>query len=294
MPKRQQFHATAMLCARNSVIASEEKILRKLKDAVRGGIVHPRLRMPLTTHPALYTKYRNRGFPIKTDGNRKYPAWRSLSSWMKLQLMSMCIAEHAHVQIRLRLHDEIVEKLAHEGRDYRSYLRDKMTTRLRARFAEDILFFFVLEDMGSDSTSQVRTHAHGMITLPRLDPVLMTDGRNKAAYDRLVAKRGRLEADFIKGRSMLKEVLQDIVGNRDGRPRKFQGIDQTDNVWTRRSYNPLFNYEAISYAFKNVDAAASALPENRIARSKKLVTEAQRFWNLVRLGEQALSAWPAP
>lgn len=206
--------------------------------------------------------------------------------------MSMCIAEHAHVQLRPRLHDEIVEELADRGRDYRSYLRDRLTAKLRTRFSDDMHFLVVLEDMDSDSTSPVRTHAHGMIMLPKVDPDLITDGRRKAAYDRLVAKHGQSQADFIRGRNLLKEVLQEIVGNREGRPRKVRGIDQTDNVWTKRSYNPLFSHEAISYAFKNVDAEASALPANRVARSRKLVTEAKRFWDLVRLGEPAITAWP--
>lgn len=292
MPKRQQFHATSMLCARDAVIADEEKILRKLMNAAREGIKRPGLRVPLNSHPALYTRYRRLSFPIRTDGNRKHRAWRSLSPWMKLQLMSICIAEHPHVQIRLRLHDEIVDKLAHEGKDYRSHLRDRMTKRFRERFADEIQFLFVLEDMDRDSTSHVRTHAHGMVMLPNVDVTAMTDGRTKAAYHRQVAKYGQLEASFVTGRKMLKEVLQEVVGNREGRPRKIRGIDQTDNVWTKRSYNPLFNHEAISYAFKNVDSSTSALPANRIARSKKLVTEGRRFWDLIRLGEPAITAWP--
>jgi hypothetical protein len=293
MPKRQQFHATMELCFRNPTIALENKILLKLMDTTRRGIAMRSQRVPLSSHPALYTRYRTKGFPIKTDGNRKYPAWRSLSPWMKLQLASLCISAHPHIQIRLRLHDEIVEKLDSDGRDYRSYLRDRLTRILREKFGDGLLFFFVLEDLDRDRTTVVRSHAHGMVMLPKVDFGAETDGRTQAANARLILREGIQKAEFIRARADMKEALQTVIGNRTNRPLIYNGINQAANCWTKQSYNPLFNHEAISYAFKNVDAA-SMLPANRIARSKGLATEARRFWDLVRLGEQAISAWPDP
>lgn len=292
MPKRQQFHGTIELILRDERIAAEDKILRKLMHTVRRGISNPAMRTPLKARPALYKRYRVQGFPIKTDGNRKYPAWRSLSPWMKLQFSSMCIAEHPHVQVRLRLHDEIASELKVAGRDYRSVLRDRLTRFLRERHGPGLDYFFVLEDLDRDGNTPVRPHAHGMLMIPKLDLFAGSDRRTLHANERLIEKVGLPEAQWLRGRSLVKETLQVIVGNREGRDRVFGALDQTGNVWTKKSYSPLFNKEAISYAFKNVDAAGSKLPLNRVARSKRLIGEAKRFWNLVRLGEAAINQWP--
>lgn len=292
MPKRQQYHATLQLCLRNPVIEGEDKILLKLMDTVRNGIQHPSRRTPLNNQPALYRKYRTKGFPIKTSGNRKYPAWRSLSPWMKIQLASMCIAEHPHVQMRLRLHDQIREELERDCRDYRAYLGGRLTRILKDRFGDNLHYLFIVEDLERDCITPVRSHVHGMIMLPKVDLYASTDGRTIAANARLIQREGQKRAEFVRSRPILREALQAAIGNRGQRQLLYKGVDQTGNCWTKKSYNPLFNREAISYAFKNVDAAVSMLPDNRIARSKGLATEARRFWNLVRLGEQAVSAWP--
>ena len=293
MPKRQQFHATTELALRDPRISDEEKILRKLRETVNRSVKNPKLRIRHDVRPALYRKYRNLGFPIKTDGNRKYPAWRSLSPWMKLQLASLCIAEHRHVQVRLRLHDAIVEELERNQRDYRSYLRDRMTRILRERFGDRLLFLFVLEDLDRDRVTAVRTHAHGMVMLPPVNLDTPVDGRTAAARERRITRFGRTAVELAESRSLLKDALQAAVGNRGMHSRYYGGVDQASNVWTAFSYNPRFNFEAISYAFKNVDAAMSGLPANRIVRSKGLATEAHRFWDLVRLGEPAIVSWPS-
>lgn len=291
LPKQQQFHATIELALRHPHIAAEYKILRKLRDTVDRAVVIPALRRPLDVHPALYGRYRNTGFPIRTDGNRKYPQWRSLSPWMRLQLENMCIAEHRHVHVRLRLHDAIVERHKNLGRDYRSYLRDRMTRVLQERFGEGLHFLFVLEDLDRDGVTPVRPHAHGVVMLPHVDLDDAVDGRTIAARARQVARHGKEVVEFTEGRKRLREALKFVVGNGGQLPSHHHGVCQSANVWTRTSYNPRFNFEAISYAFKNVDAEASDLPANRIARSRGLVTEARRFWDLVRLGEPAIAAW---
>lgn len=204
----------------------------------------------------------------------------------------MCIAEHPHVQIRLRLHDAIVEELARDGHDYRSYLRDRLTRVLRERFGEGLLFLFVMEDLDRDHSTLVRAHAHGMVMLPKVDLDGAKDGRTKAANARLIQREGRQRAEFIRARALLKEALQAAIGNRGRRPLHHNGVDQTGNCWTKQSYNPLFNREAISYAFKNVQSPKSTLPINRIARSQGLASEARRFWDLVRIGESAVTRWP--
>lgn len=295
VPKLQQVRPTLQLSLRDPVIAEEDKILQKLMHTVRAGAANATRRRPLTIQPGLYRKYRTKDFPLKNDRNRKYPAWRSLSPWMKLQLASMCIAEHPHVQIRLRLHEELVDALNAGGKDYRVFLRDRLTSILGNRFGPGTHYLFVLEDLDRDGLGRVRTHAHGMAMLPSVNLTNMKDGRTKAANERLIGKVGLRQAQFVRGRAALREALHMAVGNRGkpARPRVVNGMDQASNVWTKESYNALFNREAISYAFKNSDSEDSRLPPNRIARSQALVTEARMFWDLVRLGEPAIAHWSA-
>ncbi|WP_423140660.1 hypothetical protein ACOYW6_07245 [Parablastomonas sp. CN1-191] len=169
------------------------------------------------------------------------------------------------------------------------YLRDRLTRSL-SEFPQTPWYLFVMEDLDASGENQVRPHAHGMIEVPRVSLDSITDGRSRKPFERLRDKTDLLTAEIAAGRKHLRKVLRRASGH-TRRANVFNGIDQRPNVWTRESYNPLFNHEAISYAFKNADAPTSALPDNRLATSQALRTEARRLWELVRSGEAAMDQW---
>jgi len=152
-------------------------------------------------------------------------------------------------------------------------------------------FLFIIEDLDKDGTTRVRPHAHGVISMPHIDLASVGNGRTRRANERMIARLGEEAARFVRGRQAITMALKAATGNTRKRPLVFNGINQSSNIWTKRSYGPLFNKEAISYAYKNVAAPSSGLPENRIAQSQALITEARRLWELIRTGEPAMSLW---
>lgn len=210
---------------------------------------------------------------------------------MKTQLASLCLGEHLHLQIRLTLHDELRLELIGNGKDLKCYMRDRMTRLLHENFVPAPMFFFVIEDLDTNGITQVRPHAHGTIQLPLVEPKNITDGRTRASYRRIEERFGDNVAKTTIGKRMIKKVLKQATGTTGKRPNEVAGVSQRSNLWSRRSYNPLFNVEAVSYAFKNADSDISGLPNNCLAVSQKLQTEARKFWELIRTGEEAMSQW---
>lgn len=291
MPKRQIVNATIDLIIRDEKIAKEHKILEDIKLSVRRGITGPRAKPPLIVLPALYKRYRRRGLPLKNRNGRRLPAWRSLSPWMRAQMVSLVIGEHEHRQFRVRLHDDVATREIAKGTDLKSYLRNRITRVFKDGFEQEPWYIFVIEDLATDGTTLVRPHAHGVIRIRALPLSEITNKRSRAAYARRISTLGQDSIEMLAGIKRTRHLLNQASGNSPQAPQSVNGVSQKANVWMRSSYHRFFNDEAISYAFKNTAAPASHLPQNRLAISRGVLAEAKRFWELIRRGESAMSQW---
>lgn len=291
MPKRQRVHATIELILRDKQIEYEEKILQKLKFAVRQGIPSGRSQFKGTAQPALYIRFRGKGFPLKNLDNRKLPQWRSLSHWMKAQIIAMAIGQFEHRQFRVRLHDEVRLREEAKGTDLKVYLRDRITRVLGEGFEEDPWYLIVIEDLDTDGKTLVRPHAHGIVRIRPLPLRNISNKKSRAAYEQSAIAAGREKVELRAGIARTRQLLEQASGNNSKARNVVAGVSQNGNVWMRKSYHVFFNDEAISYAFKNADAPNSNLPINRLAISKAARREGEKLWELIRTGEQALEQW---
>ncbi|WP_298337483.1 hypothetical protein [uncultured Erythrobacter sp.] len=291
MPKRQKVHATIELILRNEKIGHEEKILRKLKLAVRQGIPSGHSHLKDAVRPALYTQFRGKGFPLKSLNNRKLPEWRSLSHWMGAQIIAMAIGQFEHRQFRVRLHDDVRLREEAKGTDLKVYLRDRITRILGEGYEEDPWYLFVIEDLDTDGKSFVRPHAHGVVRIRPLPLRNIRNKRSRAAYQQTAVSAGLEKAELRAGLAAMRRLLKQATGNDINARRIVNGVSQDGNVWMRKSYHRYFNDEAISYAFKNADSPSSNLPSNRLAISQAARAEGKKLWELIRRGEQALEQW---
>ena len=238
MPKRQRVHATIELALRDARIEREDKILQKLKLAVRQSIPQGRTQLNSSAHPALYTRFRGRGFPLKNLNNRKLPQWRSLSQWMKAQLTALCIAQFEHRQIRVRLHDDVRNREEAKGTDLKVYIRDRITRTLGEGFGEAPWYLFVIEDLDKDGKTLVRPHAHGIMRVRPLSLEKVVNQKSRTGYERSAASIGRDKAELRAGIAATRQLLNQATGNGQHSRREVGGISQKGNVWmTSRCQN---------------------------------------------------------
>lgn len=209
---------------------------------------------------------------------------------MKAQIAALCLAEGSLLQIRLHPHDHIRATVG--DRRMKDYLRDRLVRCLKAEFIHMPRFYIVIEDQDTQGTSIVRPHVHGGIEIPRAAVPTLKDGRPTVRYRRLIERESIEEAELFAGRQRIIRALRQATGNHGRLPELAQGRSQLNNVWKRKPYRHLFNEEWVSYALKNMNAVSPSLPENRLSMTRGLNQEAQRLWNLIRLGESAISNWP--
>jgi hypothetical protein len=288
--KRQKVDATIRLIAEHPELRREELTLRKIIDTARVNAVRRGLRPPLKTLPALYSRYRKYGFPIKDHRGRKLIRWRSLSPWMKTQIAALCLGEGRFLQIRLHLHEDLRADVG--DMRIKEYVRDRLVRCIREEFGQSAWFYLVIEDRDTEGSSTVRPHLHGAIRIPKAPVPLTKDGRAKARFRRLMSEKGVEEAEYLAGRIKLDGVLKRATGNDGKRPDTVLGVSQLNNVWKRKPYFLFRNNEWVSYSLKNMDSVSPSLPVNRLSMSQPLKQEAQRLWELIRRGETALANWP--
>ena len=203
----------------------------------------------------------------------------------------MAMAEVGYMVFSIHLHDEIRKELERSGECQKDYLRNRITRLSKDRFGEKRHFFFVMEDMDPDGQA-VRPHAHGSIAV-RPAPLPKRGERRHLHYKHMAARYGQQHAERIYGLAQMKEMLRAASGNVMGKSAKVvAGIDQTRNVWTSTPRRPFTNEQWVTYAFKNSQAFSQVLGDRRLALSQALRTEARKVWELVRIGEAAISQWP--
>ncbi|MBM0169168.1 hypothetical protein [Altererythrobacter sp. C41] len=210
---------------------------------------------------------------------------------MKVQIGSVALAEPGYMLFQIHLHDELRAEIDASGGGHKDYLRDRIARCARALFGGPRWFFFVMEDQSPDGDS-TRPHAHGSIEV-RPATLPARGERHHLRYRRLAERMGQAHAERICGLALTKDLLRVASGNRRAdRPTIVQGVHQGRNVWTSTPKRPFFNDQWVTYAFKNIDKVSPTLPDDRLAFSQSLRTESRRLWNLIRIGEEALSQWP--
>jgi len=287
--KRQRVDATLLLLSEDRRLRPEKRILSKLLYTAGRTLIRSQNTTQRKNRPTLYTRYRGSEFPLKDENDRELKKWRRLSVWMKAQVAALCLAEGRFVQIRMHLHDEL--RMDVDDERMKVYIRDRLARCLRNTFSEVPWFYFVIEDRASQGISHVRPHVHGAIKIPRVPVPVLRDGRPTARFRRLIKKEGIAEAEYFAGRMLIGKALRQSTGNDGRRDGVVNGLNQLNNVWKRKPYRALFNDEWVSYALKNMNQVSPSLPDNRLSMSLGLNQEAQRLWDLIRRGEDALGAW---
>jgi hypothetical protein len=272
-------------------IERDAKLLRKLKDAVRGTMGRPRDPQVAKNRPTLYRRYRGNRFPLTNPNGTRLAAWRTLTPWMKVQLATLALTERGCMVFKLHMHDDLHEELLSAGKDPLVTLRNDLTRHLKRRFGRSSWFFFVMEEH-TTAGDPTRPHAHGSIEI-QPQPLDPNDKSLRLKWRRLIARKGLEEAQLEAGRQLTVEALRAASGNAGDRPRvaRTSGLDQVRNLWRRRPYRVVFNTEWVDYAFKNTKRVSKTLRENRLVLPYDLRGEAQRLWRLVREGESALIDW---
>lgn len=209
---------------------------------------------------------------------------------MKVQIATMVMAENGYMVFSIHLHDEIRMELERTGACQKDYLRNRLTRMSWKRFGEKRCFFFVMEDMDPDGQA-VRPHAHGSIMV-RPASLPQRGEKRHLHYKRMAERYSQEHAERIHGLDLTKAMLRAASGNTKGKSAKVVGrIDQSRNVWTSTPRRPFTNEQWVTYAFKNSQAVSQVLGDRRLAFSQALRTEARKVWELVRLGEAAMSQW---
>jgi hypothetical protein len=277
--KRQKVDATLRLRLVDPQIDKEAALLDKLRSSARLSSLHGRARADLKKASPLYIRYRGKGFPLRTRANRIPGPWRSLSSWMKLQIAGLCLAEHTFQQFRITPTQDIIDRL--ESKELvKDYLRDDLRRRLRKQFDWEPWFFFAIEDRSSDGMP-VAPHIHGSIRIQPLSLPVTANGAVRARWAKLVAAEGLRHAQDEYSREKLADVLKQIPGPNGSK----------HDWWSGKPIRPKSNPDYISYTLKNMMEFSPDLPERRMVISRSLTQEARKLWELIRRGEDALSQW---
>lgn len=207
-------------------------------------------------------------------------------------MAGLCLGESRFVQIRLHLHEEVRSERLLAGQDLKVYLRDRLRRCLHAAFETVPWFYVAIEDRDTDGLNTVRPHLHGAIQIPRVTLASINDGRTRAAFQRRVAKVGVTEAEYFFGHLAIRRILKQASGNDGSRSPIVGGVSQGNNTWMRKPYHLRRHHAWVSYALKNMNVVSSELSQNRLSISRELLQEAQRLWELIRVGEAAIEQWP--
>jgi hypothetical protein len=286
----QKVDATIDLAISDRAIERDWKTLVFVTTSVRKRLLARKRASLVAGAPTLYWKYRGEGFPLKHADGSSLLAWRSLSSWMKSQIASMCLHEGACKAFTITIHEELADELQANGTDLKVYLRDRLARCLRAEFGIVPWFLFVIEDRTKSGLVRTKVHAHGIIQIVPADPRKLRSGEFSLRTKVQIAQEGLVEARLSAGADKTYRAIKLASGNSAGdRPAIHKGRGQGRNVWWRKMLFPLFNIEWVSYSFKNAMSASGSLPDNRLCMSRELNREAQRLWALIRDGEPSTS-----
>lgn len=288
----QRVDALIDLRRNDPVIDRDAKTYEILRRAVRNTILRPSGRKPLFHLPTLYKRYRGTAFPIHGDNGSQVPSWRQLSPWMKTQIASLCIMERRMAVFRVHLHDEVAERIKDADRSKLiAYFRDRITRCLRDAYGEVPFFWFVIEDKTASGDSSNRPHIHGEIEIRRAPLPILAHGLVPMASRRIIQAHGIEEAELVHGREVTRNAISRATGNEPSSKRYVHGRDQRRNMWVRKPYRLISNQDHISYAFKNAKRVSRRLSEQRLVTTRELSREAQRLWQLIRIGEEAIDEW---
>lgn len=207
---------------------------------------------------------------------------------MKVQLATLALAERGYMPFKLHLHDDLMAELDADGRDVKVYLRDAISRHMKRKLGRIPWFFFVIEDRTKDG-QPTRRHVHGSIEVIRAP--IPSRGRGSRGLRMIEKADGTEKAEIAAGRYIIGQALKAASGA--GRPRiaLATGIDQSRNLWRGRPYHPIFNTQYVDYAFKNTKEVSAVLSDNRLALPNHLRGEAKRLWDLLTIGESAMSSW---
>lgn len=267
-------------------IDRDARILGKLRESVRGKYKYAGNRAPLKTRPSLYSRYRGKGFPIKTSKGRKPPPWRDISPWLKVQLGTLVLGEAGFLPFTLRPREETMDEILASGAAPADYLRDAIARHLRRRLGRVPHFYFIIEDLEKDGVTRTRPHVHGCISHQPVDLPITSAGNLSARWRKQVATKGDREAKLSYAKELIREALEGAGGFRRV-PRVAAGRD----VWFTRPKLAISQDQWVTYAFKNAAKVSPALGERRLVMSRPLTQEARRLWDLIRTGESALHLW---
>lgn len=284
-------HETELILS-DEAIARDAKLLETLRKLVRSNVLTTNSSNRPKIAPLLFIKYRGTGFPLNGIDNLVIPRWRDLSSWFKVQLGLMVLAEGDFVHFKIGLHDELLEELKAQGKDIKIYLRDRMGRCLRSRFGRVPFYFFVFEDRDDSGMFEVPPHVHGSIQLLRGELPLTKRGDVRSRFRKMVLQHGLRHAELVCGRELLRDGLVAAAGLKN-RPDTWNGKSQVTRVWMKAPFNPRFNKPWGTYAFKNVRFTSRTLGDNRLVFSNKFKTEVEQFWKLITRGDEALVPWLA-
>lgn len=291
---RQMQRVVAVIDLRldDSKIDRDAQTLENLQRSVRTSILRPASRKPLADLPTLYKKYRSTAFPLHKPNGSKVQEWRQLSPWMKTQIASLCIIERMMMVFRVHLHDEVALRLHGSAPDtLRRYFRDRFSRCLREVFGVVPFFWMVIENRNASGESSNRPHIHGEIEIRRATLPILRNGLAPIASLRIIKSHGLKEAELRYGREVTRDAISRATGNEPSSTRYVHGRDQRRNMWWRSPYRIISNHDHISYAFKNVSKISRRLGGKRSVMSLELNQEAQKLWQLLRLGEPAVSQW---
>ncbi|MEZ5735872.1 MAG: hypothetical protein R3E09_08715 [Novosphingobium sp.] len=257
-------------------------ILQILRDAVRRDLLTYHRQSGPKLNSTLYWKYEGPEFPIHKVGGKRLPRWKSLTSWMKVQLCLLSLGEHGFRPFKYQRHDDLRDELESKGADQREYMRDRLKRQLRAVFGNNTpMFFFVVEDL-NDRGIPVRPHAHGAIELKPFPVDEIPDPKALRHLKRIERKKGKEIAEREAGRWIIRAAMRSAAGLVSGPRIASNGVDQSRNVWWRKPTLPIFNDSWVTYCLKNAGEFSPVLSENRLARDYKMLAQAKKLWDIIR------------
>ena len=290
--RRQKLDHLIELIASDPIIARDEQLFHILKKTVQRKALSPRQDPPLKMAPSLYSRYRGTGFPLEQKNGSSFPRWRDISSWLKVQLGLLVLAEGQLMLFKIGLHDELLEELKLNKTDIKVYIRDRINRCARPVFGCVPYYFFVIEDRDKAGEYNVPEHVHGAIEVLRCSLPKTKKGETTVKYRRIELLNGLEAAEYERGRHLLKEILTAAAGL-DGRPGVWKGTSQHRRVWAQAPDNKKFSNNWATYAFKNVRFGSGNLSDNRVVSTMRFKSEIRNFWKLITKGEEAIAYWLA-
>jgi hypothetical protein len=229
---------------------------------------------------------RRKGSP----GLPSLPRWRDLSDWMKAQVSMFCLHERQVLHFTIRFHDELYAELVRHGCDLKEEMRNRISRFYKRKLGDDPWFMMVAEDRTKRGNATF-VHFHGSIALPSVPPAARRDGSLTTRASDQIARLGEKTAAYDRARKVVRGVLCAASGSSPPRPKVYGGRSQARNVWTHKPYGAFFSDYLVDYLFKAADTTSTELADRRLAMSRALNQETQRFWKLIREGESAIVQW---